>query len=243
MKRISILTFLLFINITIAQRGVKIGYIDTEYILENLSEYSEVSDRLEEKALGWKDEISQRSRQIDQKKESLNSERILLTKDLIEELESEIEFEEQELNEYQQKRFGTRGDLILQKQQLIQPIQDQIFNAIKEIAKSKNYDFIFDKSSDIVMLYSNRRHDISDQILRNISRANNRKKLDTRKDKREAENETIVDESIISEKIEQNIDEKIDNKPEDSKPKRKLTVKELLEQRKQKNSNKRKVKD
>tara|TARA_A100001011_G_scaffold219368_1_gene227328 strand:- start:800 stop:1531 length:732 start_codon:yes stop_codon:yes gene_type:complete len=243
MKRISILTFLLFINITIAQRGVKIGYIDTEYILENLTEYSEVSDRLEEKALGWKDEISQRSRQIDQKKESLNSERILLTKDLIEELESEIEFEEQELNEYQQKRFGTRGDLILQKQQLIQPIQDQIFNAIKEIAKSKNYDFIFDKSSDIVMLYSNRRHDISDQILRNISRANNRKKLDTRKDKREAENETIVDESIISEKIEQNIDEKIDNKAEDSEPKRKLTVKELLEQRKQKNSNKRKVKD
>ena len=243
MKRISILTFLLFVNITIAQRGVKIGYIDTEYILENLTDYSEVSDRLEEKAQTWKDEISQRSREIDQKKESLNSERILLTKDLIEELESEIEFEEQELNEYQQKRFGTRGDLILQKQQLIQPIQDQIFNAIKEIARSKNYDFIFDKSSDIVMLYSNRRHDISDQILRNISRANNRKKLDSRKDKREAENETIVDESIISEKIERDIDEKIDNKPEDSEPKRKLTVKELLEQRKQKNSNKRKVKD
>tara|TARA_B100001113_G_scaffold113817_1_gene92516 strand:- start:506 stop:1237 length:732 start_codon:yes stop_codon:yes gene_type:complete len=243
MKRISILTFLLFVNITVAQRGVKIGYIDTEYILENLTEYSEVSDRLEEKAQSWKDEISKRSREIDQKKESLNSERILLTKDLIEELESEIEFEEQELNEYQQKRFGTRGDLILQKQQLIQPIQDQIFNAIKEIAKSKNYDFIFDKSSDIVMLYSNRRHDISDQILRNISRANNRKKLDSRKDKREAENETIVDESIISEKIEQDIDEKLDNKPENSEPNRKLTVRELLEQRKQKNSNKRKVKD
>ena len=243
MKRISILTFLLFVNITIAQRGVKIGYIDTEYILENLTEYSEVSERLEEKAQSWKDEISKRSREIDQKKESLNSERILLTKDLIEELESEIEFEEQELNEYQQKRFGTRGDLILQKQQLIQPIQDQIFNAIKEIAKSKNYDFIFDKSSDIVMLYSNRRHDISDQILRNISRANNRKKLDSRKDKREAENETIIDESIISEKIEQDIDEKLDNKPENSEPNRKLTVRELLEQRKQKNSNKRKVKD
>jgi len=243
MKRISILTFLLFVNITVAQRGVKIGYIDTEYILENLTEYSEVSDRLEEKAQSWKDEISKRSREIEQKKESLNSERILLTKDLIEELESEIEFEEQELNEYQQKRFGTRGDLILQKQQLIQPIQDQIFNAIKEIAKSKNYDFIFDKSSDIVMLYSNRRHDISDQILRNISRANNRKKLDSRKDKREAENETIVDESIISEKIEQDIDEKLDNKPENSEPNRKLTVRELLEQRKQKNSNKRKVKD
>jgi len=243
MKRILILTVLLYVNLTMAQRGVKIGYIDTEYILENLTEYSEVSKRLEEKAQNWKDEISQRSREIEQKKESLNSERILLTKDLIEEIESEIEFEEQELDEYQQKRFGTRGDLILQKQQLIQPIQDQIFNAIKEIAKSKNYDFIFDKSADIVMLYSDRRYDISDQILRNISRANNRKKLDSRKDKRKAENENIIDESIISEKIERNIDEKIDNQPEKTESNRKLTVKELLEQRKQKNSNKRKVKD
>jgi len=243
MKRILILTVLLYVNLTMAQRGVKIGYIDTEYILENLTEYSEVSKRLEEKAQNWKDEISQRSREIEQKKESLNSERILLTKDLIEEIESEIEFEEQELDEYQQRRFGTRGDLILQKQQLIQPIQDQIFNAIKEIAKSKNYDFIFDKSADIVMLYSDRRHDISDQILRNISRANNRKKLDSRKDKRKVENENIIDESIISEKIERNIDEKIDNQPEKTESNRKLTVKELLEQRKQKNSNKRKVKD
>ena len=243
MKRILILTVLLYVNLTMAQRGVKIGYIDTEYILENLTEYSEVSKRLEEKAQNWKDEISQRSREIEQKKESLNSERILLTKDLIEEIESEIEFEEQELDEYQQKRFGIRGDLILQKQQLIQPIQDQIFNAIKEIAKSKNYDFIFDKSADIVMLYSDRRYDISDQILRNISRANNRKKLDSRKDKRKAENENIIDESIISEKIERNIDEKIDNQPEKTESNRKLTVKELLEQRKQKNSNKRKVKD
>ena len=244
MKRILILTVLLYVNLTMAQRGVKIGYIDTEYILENLTEYSEVSKRLEEKAQNWKDEISQRSREIEQKKESLNSERILLTKDLIEEIESEIEFEEQELDEYQQKRFGTRGDLILQKQQLIQPIQDQIFNAIKEIAKSKNYDFIFDKSADIVMLYSDKRYDISDQILRTISKSNNRKKLDSKKDKREAENENLIDQSITE--IVNNNEPK-DDKNQKSKlvndPNKKLTVKELLELRKQKNSNKTKVKD
>ena len=243
MKKIQLLIVLLFINSVTAQRGVKIGYIDSEYILENLTEYSEVSDRLEEKAQSWKEEISKRSREIEQKKESLNSERILLTKDLIEEIESEIEFEEQELMDYQQKRFGTRGDLILQKQQLIQPIQDQIFNAIKEIAKSKSYDFIFDKSADIVMLYSDRRYDISDQILRNISRANNRKKLDSRKDKRKAESEEIIDEAVASKNVINNIEEKEENNSQVSDPKRKLTVKELLEQRKQKNSNKRKVKD
>ena len=226
-----------------AQRSVKIGYIDTEYILENLPEYNQVSDRLEEKAAGWKKEIEDRSRKIEQKKEALNSERILLTDEMIDEIEEEITLDEEELSEYQQKRFGPRGDLIIQKQQLIQPIQDQIFNAIRELAESKNYDFIFDKSADIVMLYSDKRFDVSDQILRTISRANNRKKLDSRKDKREIENQSLIDdESTLISDLEnkENDNIKEDNNDE---PKKKLTVKELLEQRKQKNSNKRKVKD
>ena len=226
-----------------AQRSVKIGYIDTEYILENLPEYNQVSDRLEEKAAGWKKEIEDRSRKIEQKKEALNSERILLTDEMIDEIEEEITLDEEELSEYQQKRFGPRGDLIIQKQQLIQPIQDQIFNAIRELAESKNYDFIFDKSADIVMLYSDKRFDVSDQILRTISRANNRKKLDSRKDKREIENQSLIDdESTLISDLENKDNENI-NEENNDEPTKKLTVKELLEQRKQKNSNKRKVKD
>ena len=161
---------------------------------------------------------------------------------MIEEIEEEILIDEEELSEYQQKRFGPRGDLIIQKQQLIQPIQDQIFNAIRELAKSRNYDFIFDKSADIVMLYSDKRYDVSDQILRTISRANNRKKVDSRKDKKEIENESLIDDTMVTAEIENK--EKDDPSEEKvSAPNKKLTVKELLEQRKQKNSNKRKVKD
>ena len=218
---------------------------DTEYILENLPEYSQVSNRLEEKAADWKREIEDRSRNIEQQKESLNSERILMTDEMIQEMEQEIIFQEEELSEFQLKRFGPRGDLIIQKQQLVQPIQDQIFNAIKELAKSRNYDFIFDKSADVVMLYSDKRYDVSDQILRTISRANNRKKLDSRKDKRKVENESIIEESIEIDEIEENNyqEEKEQLKNKTQEPKKKLTVKELLEQRKQKNINKRKVKD
>ena len=235
---------LLFLTSTFifGQRGIKIGYIDTEYILENLPEYNQISKRLEEKAGDWKKEIEERSRKIDQKKESLKSERILLTSEMIEEIEEEILIDEEELSEYQQKRFGPRGDLIIQKQQLIQPIQDQIFNAIRELAKSRNYDFIFDKSADIVMLYSDKRYDVSDQILRTISRANNRKKVDSRKDKREIENESLIDETTVVSDIENKEKEDISDEKV-SAPNKKLTVKELLEQRKQKNSDKRKVKD
>ena len=241
MKNIFFFTFLILSTCIInAQRNVKIGYIDTEYILENLPEYNQVSERLEEKAAGWKKEIEDRARKIQLKKDALNSERILLTEEMINEVEEEISLDEEELSEYQQKRFGPRGDLIIQKQQLIQPIQDQIFNAIKELAKSRNYDFIFDKSADIVMLYSDKRFDVSEQILRTISRANNRKKIDSRKDKREIENESLIDEesTLISKTENENTKEENNDEPN-----KKLTVKELLEQRKQKNSNKRKVKD
>ena len=244
-KNYFFIFLLLFVGILNAQRGIKIGYIDTEYILENLPEYSQVSNRLEEKAADWKREIEDRSRNIEQQKESLNSERILMTDEMIQEIEQEIIFQEEELTEFQLKRFGPRGDLIIQKQQLVQPIQDQIFNAIKELAKSRNYDFIFDKSADVVMLYSDKRYDVSDQILRTISRANNRKKLDSRKDKRKVENESIIEESIEIDEIEENNyqEEKEQLKNKTQEPKKKLTVKELLEQRKQKNINKRKVKD
>ena len=242
-KNYFFILLFLITHLVSAQRSVKIGYIDTEYILENLPEYNQVSDRLEEKAAGWKKEIEDKSRKIEQKKEALNSERILLTNEMIDEIEEEIILDEEELSEYQQKRFGPRGDLIIQKQQLIQPIQDQIFNAIRELAKSKNYDFIFDKSADVVMLYSDKRFDVSEQILRTISRANNRKKLDSRKDKREIENQSLIDdESTLISDLENKENDNIKENNNDE-PKKKLTVKELLEQRKQKNSNKRKVKD
>lgn len=242
MKKI-LLTVLLVIfttNFIFSQRGVKIGYIDTEYILQNLAEYDEVNKRLNQKANDWKKEIEEKFRKIEKRKESLNSERILLTDEMINEIEEDITLDEQELSDYQQKRFGPNGDLIVQKKLLIQPIQDQIFNAIKELAKNRDYDFIFDKSADIVMLYSNRRHDISDQILRTITRANNRKKLETRREKKEADDLDIIDNySEINETINK-AEEKNEN---EIKPQRKLTVKELLEQRKQKNSNDKEIKD
>src|SRR5690606_22228211 len=157
-----------------AQRGVRIGYIDTEYILQNVPEYQQATEQLDGKVQQWKTEIEQRLSAIDTKKKQLNSESVLLTKELYEERLEDITFEEAEVLDYQQKRFGPNGDLMIQKQQLIQPIQDQIFAAVQEIAGNKQYDFIFDKSADVVMLYSAERFDISELVLRSITRSSKR---------------------------------------------------------------------
>lgn len=159
----------LFSAYTFAQRGVRIAYVDMEYILENVEEYREATEQLAKKVEKWKIEVEQKQSQVEQMKKDLMAERVLLTDELIAEREEEIEILEKETVQYQQDRFGPQGDLVLQKRQLIQPIQDQVFNEVQKIGANKKYDFIFDKSADVVMLYSENRHDISDLVLRGIA--------------------------------------------------------------------------
>lgn len=184
-----------------AQRGVRIGYIDTEYILENVPEYQEASTQLESKVQKWKTEIDSRLGGIEQKRKDLSNEKTLLTTELVKEREEDITFEELEILDYQQKRFGPNGDLMIQKRQLIQPIQDQIFAAVQDIASTKQYDFIFDKSADVVMLYSADRFDLSEQIIRAINRSSKREQAGSRKEAKEAKDEDVV--PVVNEGIDE----------------------------------------
>jgi Skp family chaperone for outer membrane proteins len=179
-------------------RGVKIGYIDMEYILQNVPDYNEAKNQLEQKAQKWKQEIETKKNEISRLKELLATERVLLTKELLEEREEEITFQEKELLDYQEKRFGPKGDLTIQKAVLAQPIQDQVFTAAQDIAEAKKYDFILNKTSDLTLLFAAKRYDISDQVVRVITRTNKRNQL-TKKQLKEEEakeaKEDMVDES------------------------------------------------
>lgn len=178
MKKILVLATLVSTSFLFSQsRGMRIAYIDMDYILSKVSSYAEANNQLEQKAVKWKQEIEVKKAEIDKLKEALNTERALLTKELINEREEEITFLEQELLEYQEKKFGVQGDLIVQKTTLVKPVQDQVFNAIQDIAEQQKYDFVFDKSSDLTMLFANQRHDISDKVIRIISRTEKREEL------------------------------------------------------------------
>ncbi len=189
-----------------AQRGVRIGYIDMEYILESVPEYKEASIQLEGKVQRWKQDIEKRQKDIDQMKLNLANERVLLTQELIEEREEEIKIKEDEMLQYQQDRFGPNGDLMIQRRQLVQPIQDQVFNIVQEIAEGKKYDFIFDKSADVVMLFAAKRNDISDLVIRSIERAGRRTQALDKKEKREIERKeklSLEEEGALSERKEE----------------------------------------
>lgn len=179
---------LVFFTLSVqAQRGARMGYLDMEYILESVPEYQEASTQLAGKVQRWKKDLDKMNDEIEQMKLNLSNERVLLTKELIEEREEEIKILEDEMLKYQHDRFGPNGDLDIQRRQLVQPIQDQVFNIVQEIAEAKKYDFIFDKSADVVMLFASKRNDISEQVLRSINRAARREEAKSRKEKKEIE--------------------------------------------------------
>lgn len=196
MKKYLLIT--IFISLTASQlnaqsKGVKIGYIDMEYILQNVPDYTEAKSQLEQKAQIWKQEIETKKIEIAKLKDELKTERALLTKELIDEREEEIKFQEDELLDFQQKKFGPNGDLITQKAVLVKPIQDQIFTAVQDIAESKKYDFVFDKSSDLTMLFSAKRFNISDQVIRVLVRAEKREQMSKKEVKAQEAKDALDD--------------------------------------------------
>jgi Skp family chaperone for outer membrane proteins len=189
MRKQFLFIFLVLIGVNTSYgqtRGTKVGYIDMEYILQNVPNYTEAQNQLEQKAQTWKQEIEVKKTEINKLKDALKAEKALLTKGLIEERVAEIAFLENETLDLQQKRFGPNGDLMTQKQGLTKPIQDQVFTAVQDIAEAKKYDFIFDKTSDMTMLFAAKRFDISDQIIRVLNRTEKREQL-TKKQLKEEE--------------------------------------------------------
>ena len=173
------LIFLFMCIAAFAQKGTRVGYMDMNVILENISEYNKAKDLLDKNIENWKKEIELKKIQLRQYEEQLNIERILLTPELIKDREVEIQIFASEIISLQEKRFGPKGDMIVQRSKLIQPVQDQVLSVVKQIAEEKKYDFIFDRSSSLTMLYSAKNYDISDLVIKRINR---QQRIQNRKD-------------------------------------------------------------
>tara|TARA_Y100000739_G_C20560370_1_gene442770 strand:+ start:186 stop:848 length:663 start_codon:yes stop_codon:yes gene_type:complete len=195
-----------------------------EYILSQMEDYKTANAQLEEKIGKWKREIEERKTEIKVLTDSLEIERPLLTYDIISDRESEIKFEEEQLNDYQIKRFGVNGDWVTQELLLIRPIQDQVLNVVETISKQKKFDKIFDQSADAILFYSEKKYDISDLVLKSILRAEKLEKLNL-----EFDDEKVNSEYEAKKKL---LEETKAKKAEEVKAKRELLLKQRDEKRK-----------
>ncbi len=184
-RNILIFLAIVFSTVTVAQKPQRIGYIDMEYILENVPEYNDAQSRLNAKVATWQQKLDGIKREIEIMKTDLSNEKPLLTQELINEREEDIQIKEEDLRKLQAAYFGPTGDLYLLRKQLIKPVQDQIYNAVQNIAINKKYDIVLDKSSDLIMLYANKRFDVSELVLNSIVRGRKKAQLEEKKNQQE----------------------------------------------------------
>jgi len=228
----NLITFIVLffsIQISIAQKSQNIAYIDMEYILENVPEYVTAQNNLNAKVETWKAKLQKLERHIEVLKTDLANEKAILTKDLIEERDEDIIIKQEELARLESLYFGPKGDMFLLRKQLIKPVQDLVYNSVQGIAKRKKYDFVFDKSSELVMLYSNKKHDISELVLSSIVKdrriKNSKKKISAKKTAVQKKLEAIRQAKLIKkEKQKKAIQAKREAKLKERAAKRKLLL-------------------
>lgn len=151
-----------------AQGNQKIAYIDTEYILQNIPEYSDAQEEINQMSANWAKELKKLQNKIDQMVREYQTESVLLSDDMKTKKETAIAEKEQELSNLQMQYFGPEGELFSKKVELIQPIQEKVYNAIQQVAQVKNYAFVLDKAAGNTILYCNEKFDISDDVLDEI---------------------------------------------------------------------------
>lgn len=162
-KIISVLA--IFVATAFSVKAQKIGYVDTDYILNSIPEYKAAQSEIDKLSVDWQKEIEAKYAEIDKLYKAYQADAILLTDDMKKKRENEIINKEKEVKELQKQRFGVDGELFKKRQELVKPLQDKVYSAVKAVAEKSGLGIILDKSGQIAILYANTKYDKSDDVL------------------------------------------------------------------------------
>lgn len=158
-----ILSFFALVEFSSSQ--IKIGYVDSETIIRQLPEAQEVQRRIDLLIQQWQSEIQKMQEEWKTKREEYERRKLILTDEVRAQMEKELAELDKKIADFQTQKFGPEGELYRRQDELIRPIQNRIFNAIKEVAIEEGYDFVFDKSGEILLLYANEKYDLTQKVL------------------------------------------------------------------------------
>lgn len=165
-KKLFSLATLLFLGLSVFSQ--RFAYVDSDYILENIPAYQEAQKELDATSVRWQKQIEEKYEEIDKLYKDYQAEQVLLTEEMKRKREEEIIQKEREAKELQKQKFGVDGALYKKRQELVKPIQEEVFQAIKEIADSGGYGVIFDKAGQSNLLFADEKYDKSDEVLKKL---------------------------------------------------------------------------
>lgn len=172
MKKIVILCSLLLLAVVLPTHAQRFAYVDTEYILSKIPEYQSAQDQLNRLSEGWQKEIEALMTEAEQLYKKYDAEKVMLSEAMQAQREEEIMRKEESAKQLQQQYFGRDGEMLRKQQELIKPIQDKVYQAVKDLSTADGYTIVFDTAGGANVLYANPKNDKSDAVLKKLGYGN-----------------------------------------------------------------------
>ena len=173
MKKLIVLAVVsVFAALSAFGQQQRFAFVDTEYILNNIPGYRSAQAQIDRLSADWQREIEAQFAEVEKLYKNYHAERVMLSEDMRRRREDEIVSKEQAVRELQRKYYGPEGELVRRQQELMKPIQDEVYKAIREMAVEGGFTAVFDTSADATILYANPRQDRSDDILERLGYKN-----------------------------------------------------------------------
>lgn len=167
MKKLLLLSCMVCL-VAFTSQAQRYAIIDTKYILSKMPDYASADNKLQVVGEQWQKEIDAKQTELDKMYKNYDAEQFMLTEELKKKRETELFNKEKEVRDLQKKRFGYEGDLFKERQKIVKPIQDKVYNAVQKIAVARGYDFILDKSEGITVIFADPKLDKSNDVLREL---------------------------------------------------------------------------
>jgi outer membrane protein len=164
MKKIVLVIAFVVVSIS-ATFAQNFAYVNSEYILKHIPEYTAAQKQLDDLSQKWQQEVDQQYAEIEKLYKAYQNDQVLLNEDMRRRREDEIVKKEKEVKDYQKEKFGFEGDLFKQRQQLIQPIQQRVSKAIQDLAQAQGFDLVLDRGQEVTFLYANPKLDKSNDVI------------------------------------------------------------------------------
>lgn len=179
MKRYSLL-FLILLSFSFQVKAQKFGYIITDEILPQMPDYKEAMETLNKLSVQWEKEVEGKKKSYLSAKQIFEKEKVLLTKPLQEERQKSLDKRYKDFLDLQNKYFGPNGMLFTKRAELLEPVLEKLTKAIDKVSKKKKLKFLFDKSSDLRIVYVDEAHNYNDYVLQELGIGESEDTLDTK---------------------------------------------------------------
>ncbi len=164
-----IIALVLVLPIFSLHAQTKVGYINSETIMQQLTEAQDAQKQLETITADWQSELTKMQTELQKKFDDYDKRKLIMSDKRRAEVEKELQEMDKKMVDYRTQKFGTNGELFTKQNELMKPIQDKIFKAVKDVADDDGYDYVFDKSSSTLLMFANTKHDLTTKVVNKLS--------------------------------------------------------------------------